>query len=211
MPIEIGPHTTLDASIASIRTAIKTQLETLLRADPPADDRLLLVADWLGEVTRGRPIDLDALGQTPAALVAAAREAFEHQGTTTGETLIHGDSRWVIFLVVSDPQHPADQVPRMDALLDAVIGVLAGLRITGLWGTSLLELLDWSPFRVERGCIVYAITARAVRQVDSVANATVGDLPSEYFNEFQGDVSLAETSPTDEPAANPIAIAGGDP
>lgn len=207
----IQPLAGLDASIASIRVGIKTQLQTLVASDPPEYDRLLTVADWLGEITRGKPIDLDALGQTPAALVASAREAFEHQGTTTGETLIHGDSRWVIFLVVSDPQHPADQVPRMDALLDAVIGVLAGLRITGLWGTALLELLDWSPFRVERGCIVYAITARAVRQVDSVANATVGDLPSEYFNEFQGDVSLAETSPTDEPAANPIAIAGGDP
>lgn len=207
----IQPLAGLDASIASIRVGIKTQLQTLVASDPPEYDRLLTVADWLGEITRGKPIDLDALGQTPAALVASAREAFEHTPTTTGETMVQGDSRWVVFLVVSDPAHPADQVERMDVLLDAVIGVLAGLRIEGAWGTSLLELLDWSPFRVERGVIVYAITARCVRQVDSENNRVVGEMPTEYFHSIEGSVNLAETSPTDEAEANPLARVGGNP
>jgi hypothetical protein len=196
-----------DATIATIRAAIKAQLQTLVSTDP-ADGQLLAVADWLGEVTRGRPIDLDALGQTPAALIAAAREAFEHTPTTTGETMIQGDSRWVVFLVVSDPQHPADQVPRMDTLLDAVVGVLAGLTIEGLWGTSMLHLLDWSPFRVERGVVVYAITMQAVRTVDSDTNRAAIDADTDAFDSIEGEVNLVDTDETEEPAANPIARVG---
>lgn len=196
-----------DATITTIRAAIKAQLQTLV-AVTPTDGQLLAVADWLGEVTRGRPIDLDALGRTPAALIAAAREGFQHFPTTTTETMIHGDSRWVVFLVVSDPQDPASQVPRMDTLLDAVIGVLAGLTIAGLWGTSMLMLLDWSPFRVERGVVVYAVTMQAVRVVDSDTNRAAIDPDTDAFNSIEGDVSLVDTDETEEPAANPIARVG---
>jgi hypothetical protein len=95
-----------DATIPTIRAAIKTQLQTLVSATP-SNSQLLTVGDWLGEITRARPIDLDVIGMTPAALVAAARETFDHTPSTTGETLLLGDTRWVVFLGGSDPAQGA--------------------------------------------------------------------------------------------------------
>jgi hypothetical protein len=196
--------------IASIRTALKTQLATLVEADPPSAGKLLRVGDWLGEITRSAPISFDALGQTPCALVAAAREAFEDTPHTTGETLVLGDSRWVIFLVVANPVEPEQQVSHMDALLTAVTGKLAALRIDGGWGTSLFRLIDWSPFRVERGCITYAVQGRFVRQLDTEDNRTVGDDEGDALSLMDGDINLADTDADEEPAANPLAKTGGD-
>lgn len=196
--------------IASIRTALKTQLETLVEADPPAAGKLLRVGDWLGEITRSSPVSQDALGVTPCALVAAARETFDETPHTTGETLVLGDSRWVVFLVVAAPVAPEDQVATMDALLAAVTGKLASLRITDGWGTSLFRLVDWTPFRVERGVIVYAVTGQFVRQVDTETNRALGESTGDSFALLDGDIDLVETDATTEPAANPIAKAGGD-
>lgn len=199
-----------DATIPTIRAAIKTQLQTLVSATP-SNSQLLTVGDWLGEITRARPIDLDVIGTTPAALVAAARETFDHTPSTTGETLLLGDTRWVVFLVVSDPQHPADQVTRMDALLEATLGVLAGLTVANAWGTSMLQLLDWTPFRVERGVVVYAITLQCVRHLDTETNRAVGAADTDAFASFEGGINLVNTDETEEPAANPAARVGGNP
>lgn len=168
------------------------------------------MGDWLGEITRSAPVSLDALGQTPCALVAAARETFEDTPHTTGETLVLGDSRWVIFLVVAHPVAPEDQVSQMDALLAAVTGKLAALRITDGWGTSLFRLVDWTPFRVERGCIVYAVQGQFVRQIDTEDNRTVGDDTGDALSLMDGDINLVDTDATEEPQANPLAKTGGD-
>lgn len=196
--------------IASIRAALKTQLGTLVMAEPVDNDKLLRVGDWLGEISRAAPVSADALGVTPCALVAAASEAFNDTPTTTGETLVLGDSRWVVFLVVANPVPPEEQVARMDALLAAVTGKLAALHITDGWGTSLFRLVNWAPFRVERGMIVYAVIGQFVRQVDSETNRVVGESDTDAFGTLDADIDLVETDAVTEPAANPIAKAGGD-
>lgn len=162
----------MTATIATIRAAITTALTALVSAtEPQPSGTLNSVQQWSGEVNRTQPlVDLDALGRTPAAMVCFARESYTpNVSTLTGEVELLGATEWVVFVACNNVLEPTTVTTAMDALLTAVVSALAELPITGLYGNSRCKLVDLRPYRVRPGTQVYALTLRAVRQIDAVS------------------------------------------
>lgn len=179
----------MTATLATIRAAITTALTALVSAtEPQPSGTLNAVMQWTGEINRTQPlVDLDALGRVPAALVALGRESYSaNVSTLTGEVELLGVSEWVVFIACNNPLEPTAVTTAMDALLSAVVNALAELPITGLYGNSRCKLADLRPYRVRPGTQVYALTLRAVREINAVAFAD----NSVALSDVQGEENL---------------------
>jgi len=195
-------------SLAAIRTAIRTALDTLLTTADPAGP-LALVDNWAGEFAReqtsGGPA-LDALGEVPAALIAFARETpTQTKYTTTGELAQTLATLWTIFVVTSDTRAPGDAAAQLDSVLDAVIDAVVGVQVTSV-GAIPLALESVAPYRVRPGSYCYAITLRAARVLTTAPVA--GD--TDPFERFDGEVNPLDADATDDAAALPLANVRAD-
>lgn len=192
-------------SLAAIRTAIRAALDTLLTTADPAGP-LVFVTDWAGELERSDGPGLDALGKTPAALIAFARETpTQTKYTTTGEMAQTLASLWTVFVVTRDARKPGDAVAQLDSVLDAVIDAVVGTQVTTV-GAIPLALESVAPYRVRPGSYCYAVTLRAARVLSTAPVA--GD--TDPFERFDGTENPLDADATDDAAALPLANVRAD-
>lgn len=186
-------------SLAAIRTAIRERLETLLTTADPAGT-LAQVADWAGEMERSDGPGLDALGRTPAALIAFARETpTQTKLATTGEVAQTLATLWTVFVVVRAVSRPGETTTTLDAVLDDVIDAVVGTQVTSV-GAVPLALESVAPYRVRPGLFVYAVTLRASR----VLGARPAEGATDPFEQFDGEVNPLDANATTDADALPL-------
>lgn len=186
-------------SLAAIRTAIRERLETLLTTADPAG-LLAQVADWAGEMERSDGPGLDALGRTPAALIAFARETpTQTKLATTGEVVQTLATLWTVFVVVRAVSRPGETTTTLDAVLDDVIDAVVGTQVTSV-GAVPLALESVAPYRVRPGLFVYAVTLRASR----VLGARPAEGATDPFEQFDGEVNPLDANATTDADALPL-------
>lgn len=192
-------------SLAAIRTAIRTALDTLLTTADPAGP-LVLVDNWAGELERSDGPGLDALGKTPAALIAFARETpTQTKYTTTGELAQTLATLWTVFVVTRDARKPGDAVTQLDSVLDTVIDAVVGVQVTSV-GAIPLALESVAPYRVRPGSYCYAVTLRSTRVLSTAPVA--GD--TDPFERFDGTVNPLDAGAVLDAAALPLANVRAD-
>lgn len=189
-------------SLTAIRTAIRERLETLLStADPPGP--LAHVSAWAGETERSDAPGLDALGRTPAAMHAYAREIpTQTKLATTGELVQVLASLWTIFVVVRSVGEPGDATDALDETIDAVIDAVVGTQVTSV-GAVPLALESVAPYRTRPGLFVYAVTLRASRVLSTRAAAGTTD----EFQQFDGEVDPVDADAVTDAEALPLSTA----
>lgn len=194
----------MTASLTAIRAAIRERLDTLLTTADPAGP-FLVVKNWAGELTRDRSNNpgLDALGDSPAVLLAFGREVPTNTTRmTSGELAQTLGQDWVLFVVVDNAQDPDASVAVLDTCLDAVVACVVGTQIDD--AEMPLELVSIVPWWAAPGSYCYAVTVRVSRQV---ARAPGEDTPVVPFERFEGGLSVPEPDGEDLSNVNPVANA----
>lgn len=197
----------MSATTSAIRAAIRARLETQLdSADPPGP--FAQVKNWAGELRRDRENNpgLDALGITPAVLVALGREIPRTTDRmTSGEVSQHLTQEWVLFVVVDNGQDPDASVETLDACLDSVIATVIGTQVED---TEMpIELVSAAPWWAAPGSYCYAVTVRVSRAVSRAPGEEDGASPLE---EARADVNHVDTDETADATQRPAAIAYAD-
>jgi hypothetical protein len=184
-----------DATLQTIRAAIRAQLDTL-NGTPFAH-----IGDWAGEVNAQR-VDLQALGNTPSAQLAFAGEDYDptkiSQTVALGQAQWVGRSHWLVYVTATDerstPEVAADAAATgILACLTSVTGALAGLPISGLWQQKRLALVSVRPRFVRSGIYVYVVQCDAERAIVSTPTASV----AQTLDEIRGNANMTGTPDPD--------------
>lgn len=192
---------------SAIRAALRARMDALLvDADPPGP--FVQVKNWTGELTRSRDSNpgMDALGDTPAVLIADARQTPQTTTRmTSGEVAQVLANQWVLFVVVENGQDPDASVALIDDCLDAVEASILGTQVED--GDFPITLESTTPWWAAPGSYCYAVTVRVERLVARTPAPEDGAVPLEQVT---ADVSLAGADPDLDEAAAPIAFVNAD-
>lgn len=187
------------ATNQSIRAAILAALQPLLQAN---NGRFASVLPYAGQITPGGNVDLEALGELPAAFVALERERFGvaeiRQSTLVAPVgIAAGESTWVVLLAASHvSSRVQDAVELLDACVDDAIAALNGTVVDGTFEGQ-LSLIDSNPIRAGNGILLHAIRVAVRRTVAGQSRPATAISPWSVT----GDVNVVDT---DDPAPNPI-------
>lgn len=148
--------------------ALETALFTALAALKPSDGTLIdakpfrVVDRWAGEATR-EDVDEAILGRAPAALLAheaslpVDRDGGPFIETTAENVEIVERHVFRVYVVVRDTRGDTPTVkgttglPGILTCVQAVKEALAGLRVPGLFGGGVVNLVDHRPWLIQRG------------------------------------------------------------
>lgn len=152
--------TTLDA----IETALYTHLQTLGAngATPTGALPFRTVARWSGEVSADEIVE-GHLGVCPSALLAwegsepVARNDGAYVETVSHDVEIVEEHRFRVYVTVQDTRGDTASLkggtgtPGIHACTQAVVELLAGLRVAGLLDGGVVQLVGRKPWRIARG------------------------------------------------------------